>query len=710
MHQEFPVPGGLPGDSVRLRVGAVKKRHGLGVSKKRGSKLRLELFGWKERLIKEGGSKRLAAGSPAIPRFTSSRDPKFGHSITSPYQVEPICPHFSKHSKSCGGCPLSHLSYPRQRIEKLRVFKRDLGDVFKRLGCRASISLQPATQLKSYERFHTVSVAKAPPSGHDLGFNDVMSETQGGEVRVGQWARGITAPGERKELVDTVGCVKATRGSKRLIDVVRKTVSQISVYDPRWNTGLLREVTVKTGKTISGSEELLLCLTVASPDKFEELKTFSEAVISECRNAGIKLLTGDHGTSSSGLAGIVVNVSRGGDRGKLLGLNPVLLAGRDYVHHGDLKIGSALTPNHQFNPDLLNFITDQVCPDQTVWDIWAGSGSVSHALESRGVRLVAIEGWKARLGDLQRNVSVKTVLVHADVSNPLSLNSLAAATHRSRALQLLLSDGEAKQIDSGLDLTGIGSRGYGRLEKFAIAAVAAVPEDVRQVLRKEGGERARIWLESWKFRDETDGKKWMAERGESLGVIESGVQDETLDGRVLKSLDEVLNSWSGVLGKEGQEEDDYVEDEESDQESVDSSDEEQQLSQGAEPGSPNQETHVDEGEQYAETSSPHNEIAPLSTHGIPLTLPPPDTVIFSFPPASHSACRKGVISKDFRRWIRANSTRRVIVVAPDGKSLRKDIGHLMMLGYGVKEIKVFDTSPHTMEMHAVAVLDLKGIS
>src|SRR6266478_250402 len=85
------VPGGVPGDRVRVRIEQARSRYGRG-------------------------------------RIESIEEP-------SPHRVEAPCPYFGR----CGGCRLQHISYPAQ----LALKSKQVTDVLERLGDLAGFEQRP---------------------------------------------------------------------------------------------------------------------------------------------------------------------------------------------------------------------------------------------------------------------------------------------------------------------------------------------------------------------------------------------------------------------------------------------------------------------------------------------------------------------------------------------------------------------------------------
>jgi tRNA/tmRNA/rRNA uracil-C5-methylase (TrmA/RlmC/RlmD family) len=124
--------------------------------------------------------------------------------------------------------------------------------------------------------------------------------------------------------------------------------------------------------------------------------------------------------------------------------------------------------------------------------------------------------------------------------------------------------------------------------------------------------------------------------------------------------------------------------------------------------------------------SPRESSVPLLTSDEPLDKPPivknlentdvalPSdrdfTAVVSFPPTNLGKPEiKGVTPKAFRHWLgNVARPKRIVLCTDKFDGLRKDIGHMKLLGYELKSIKAFDSHPGVMNrIHTIVVLEKK---
>lgn len=102
-----------------------------------------------------------------------------------------------------------------------------------------------------------------------------------------------------------------------------------------------------------------------------------------------------------------------------------------------------------------------------------------------------------------------------------------------------------------------------------------------------------------------------------------------------------------------------------------------------------------------------NSVTSVPSEDIRETAP---TVVISFPTNNNAKPDvKGVTSKDFRHWLgNVVKPRRIVLMTDKFDGLRKDIGHMRMLGYELKSIRAIDAQPGRMDKIAsIVVMDKK---
>lgn len=77
--------------------------------------------------------------------------------------------------------------------------------------------------------------------------------------------------------------------------------------------------------------------------------------------------------------------------------------------------------------------------------------------------------------------------------------------------------------------------------------------------------------------------------------------------------------------------------------------------------------------------------------------------VISYPPDNGKADIKGVTSKDFRHWLgNVVKPQKIVIITDKFDGLRKDIGHMKLLGYELLSIRAVDAQPG--QMHRIATI------
>jgi hypothetical protein len=82
----------------------------------------------------------------------------------------------------------------------------------------------------------------------------------------------------------------------------------------------------------------------------------------------------------------------------------------------------------------------------------------------------------------------------------------------------------------------------------------------------------------------------------------------------------------------------------------------------------------------------------------------PSVLLVTCPPEDSTTWRRGVLSKEQRRWMASlPEVKKVVLTSRNTEGLRKDLGHMELMGFAVSEIKVFSDPDQPMSMQTIAV-------
>jgi 23S rRNA (uracil1939-C5)-methyltransferase len=199
------VPGGLPGDRLRVRLVQARSRFGRGV-------------------------------------IESIEEP-------SPQRVEPPCPYFGR----CGGCRLQHVAYPAQLAFK----SKQVADALQRLGGLHGVPLRPiigAEETFGYRNKMEFTVARAPHP--DQG-------PRGQRMR-GPMVVGLHEADRYDSVLDIERCLLQSDRMNALLSEARAFFAErgLSVYEQETGEGLLRFLMLREGKRTG---ELMTNVVTSAP-------------------------------------------------------------------------------------------------------------------------------------------------------------------------------------------------------------------------------------------------------------------------------------------------------------------------------------------------------------------------------------------------------------------------------------------------------------
>jgi 23S rRNA (uracil1939-C5)-methyltransferase len=301
-------------------------------------------------------------------RLTEARG-RFGRAaieevlVASPDRVAAPCPYFGQ----CGGCRLQHLAYPAQLAFK----EKQVRDCLNRLGGVGEFELRPilpAAEVYGYRNKMEFTIAADPPA---LGLHVF----------------------ERYDIVlDIERCLLQSETMNTLLDEFRRQVRDraLSVWDPRSERGLLRFVMMREGRNTG---EAMVNVVAAAPD-VETLTPVADALRLRAP------------TTTS----VVLNVNAK-KASVAVGSEEHLLSGREHITESLDGVRFQVSANSFFQTNTrqaerLFAVVEAACElagDETVLDLYSGTGAISLLLARRVRAVYGIELAAAAVADAIRN-------------------------------------------------------------------------------------------------------------------------------------------------------------------------------------------------------------------------------------------------------------------------------------------------------------------
>ncbi len=341
------VPGGVPGDRVRVRLEQTRSRFGRG-------------------------------------RIESVEEP-------SPHRTEPPCPYFGR----CGGCRLQHVAYPAQLAFKAK----QVADVLQRLGELGGFELRPiigAPAIYGYRNKMEFTIARIPRRGAGDGFAPAAEASEHGGRR--DIVVGLHEAERYDSVLDVERCLLQSDGMNALLDEARRffVEQRLSAYDQERGVGLLRFLMLREGRRTG---EAMANVVTAEP-AVSELAPLAERLCSRAPQAS-SVVMNVNPKKASVAVGVEEHLLGGRDhiREKIGGLI------------FQISANSFFQTNTVQAERLFELVLDaaELTGQETVVDLYSGTGAISLLLAQRCRLVFGIEVAQAAVDDAALNAAANGI-------------------------------------------------------------------------------------------------------------------------------------------------------------------------------------------------------------------------------------------------------------------------------------------------------------
>lgn len=286
----------------------------------------------------------------------------------SALRTPPPCPHFGP----CGGCIWQHIDYRAQAAAKEQIVRESLSH----LAGVEDVELRPIIAMTSPWYYRNKMEFTFHPDG----------------------ALGLHTRGAWDRVVPLETCYLQSPASNVILGVIREwaLASGLSRYDPRSQTGMLRQVVVREGKATG---EIMVGLITAAPEvpRLQELATLLLSAVP--RITGVL-----HGTNPGPSDGL-----------PLAGITAV--AGRPYIVEelAGLRFRIGLETFFQTNTTQAERLVEAVealagvRSGDVVYDLYCGVGTFSLLLARRAGRVYGIENSPAAIEAARENAALNAI-------------------------------------------------------------------------------------------------------------------------------------------------------------------------------------------------------------------------------------------------------------------------------------------------------------
>jgi len=342
----------------------------------------------------------------------------------SPHRVEAPCQYFGR----CGGCRLQHVDYAAQ----LSFKSKQVADALERLGGLPLVEIRPilaAPEIYGYRNKMEFTVARAGRSR--ISSQDAADEPEAqfepkdedvGRGRSGSaWQFEESAPGASRGLRRTRGrseeltvglheaerydrvlaidrCLLQSERMNALLDESRRFFVEggLTAYEQDSGEGLLRFLMLREGRRTGEA----MVNVVTSLPAVSELEPLAGRLAARVRET----------------ASVMMNVNPK-KASVAVGIEEHLLGGRDHIRESVGGLSFQVSANSFFQTNtaqaerLFTIVLEAAAltGDETVFDLYAGTGAISLLLAQRSRRVYGVEVAQAAVDDAARNAAANGI-------------------------------------------------------------------------------------------------------------------------------------------------------------------------------------------------------------------------------------------------------------------------------------------------------------
>ena len=310
-------------------------------------------------------------------------------------RVEPYC----EYAENCGGCALSHLDYDAQtELKGKQVYDRLV-----RLGGLEEPLVRPVISMDEPYRYRNKASMPIWAGG-------LITKKGGVQENLGEVSIGFYEP-KSHNVVDCYDCLIQSEPAMAAAEALRQFMKDdnITVYDPKWEKGLMKHLIVKTAY---GTGEVMVILVINGkgiPNANKLVEYLDDYIYSlPEREDGVKYE----------LKSVIVNINKGKTK-ELMGEECIAIAGAQVIHEevGGLKFEISPLSFYQVNPVQMEKLYGKAMEyadfkgGETVLDLYCGVGTIGlFAVAAGAGKVIGIETVKGAVIDANRNAVINKIV------------------------------------------------------------------------------------------------------------------------------------------------------------------------------------------------------------------------------------------------------------------------------------------------------------
>lgn len=307
---------------------------------------------------------------------------KFHH--LSDKRVEPVCEHFGV----CGGCKWQHMNYKDQLIYKqkevtnnlIRIGHLDLPEITPIAGCKSIYFYRNKMEFSfSDSRWLTEEELKS-----DIEFEDKN-------------ACGFHIPGMWDKILDIKKCHLQEDPSNSIRNSVKNFAidNEISFFNPRQRTGLLRTLMIR----ISSTGEIMVVVQF-----FKEDKAKRELLLNYLKETFTEITSLQY----------IIN-EKGND--SIYDQDILLFSGRDHIFEEmegltfKINAKSFYQTNSSQAYELYKIARDfaSLTGEEIVYDLYTGTGTIAQFVASKAKKVIGVEAVPEAIEDAKENARLNKI-------------------------------------------------------------------------------------------------------------------------------------------------------------------------------------------------------------------------------------------------------------------------------------------------------------
>ena len=294
----------------------------------------------------------------------------------SPHRVEPRC----ELHRQCGGCQIQTLDYP----EQLRFKQKKVEDHLKIIGKFEDCTVEPVIGMEEPFRYRNKSQFPVARS---------KGSKNGAE---GKLVSGFYAL-RTHDIIPTKDCQIGIEQNGKIVQAILRFMEKnnISAYDETTGTGLVRHILIRYSFS---REEIMVCLVI-NGNVLPEQKKFIRSL-----------------TKIPGMTSICLSVNTEWTN-VIMGRDIIYIWGKHYITDDIMGVEFRISPIsfYQINSIQTEKLYEkalefaQLKPEDTVWDLYCGIGTIGLCASSRVKKVYGVEIVSDAVRDARINAQVNHI-------------------------------------------------------------------------------------------------------------------------------------------------------------------------------------------------------------------------------------------------------------------------------------------------------------